>query len=252
MPDIAALIQAGATNAWLYLPVAILLGSLHALEPGHSKAVIAAFVIAIRGTAAQAALLGLSAAVGHTIIVWGLALVGLTLGDAMISARMEPWLILLSGLLLIVMAVRLIRLSLPEQERDHHGHHDHDHHHGHSHTSEGDIRHQYAGRTVSTKEIIWFGFSSGLLPCPAAIAVLLVSLQAKQFALGVTMVAAFSLGLALSMVAVGIAAAWGARIASTSGKFDRLARIAPQISGWIVLLVGIGMALQGLKSLGYI
>src|SRR5690242_15846931 len=46
MPDLAGLIQAGAANPWLYLPAAILLGALHALEPGHSKSMMAAFIIA--------------------------------------------------------------------------------------------------------------------------------------------------------------------------------------------------------------
>ena len=55
MPDIATVIQNGAANPWLYLPFAVLLGALHALEPGHSKSLMAAFIVAIRGTPAQAA-----------------------------------------------------------------------------------------------------------------------------------------------------------------------------------------------------
>jgi nickel/cobalt transporter (NicO) family protein len=60
MPDIAALLKAGAANPWALLPVAVLLGALHALEPGHSKSMIAAFIVAIRGTMGQAVVLGLS------------------------------------------------------------------------------------------------------------------------------------------------------------------------------------------------
>ena len=55
MPDIAALIQTHGSNPWAYLPLAVLLGALHALEPGHSKSMMAAFVVATRGTAGQAA-----------------------------------------------------------------------------------------------------------------------------------------------------------------------------------------------------
>jgi len=51
--------QHGTTTAWLYLPTAVLLGALHGLEPGHSKTMMAAFIIAVRGTVAQAVLLGL-------------------------------------------------------------------------------------------------------------------------------------------------------------------------------------------------
>ena len=74
MPDIASLIQSGTANVWLLLPVAIVLGGLHALEPGHSKSMMTAFIVAIHGTAAQAVLLALSATVGHTMVVWVLAI----------------------------------------------------------------------------------------------------------------------------------------------------------------------------------
>ena len=63
MPDLTHIIQAGAAHAWLYLPIAVVLGALHALEPGHAKSLMAAYVVSIRGTPRQAALLGLSAAV---------------------------------------------------------------------------------------------------------------------------------------------------------------------------------------------
>jgi len=50
MPPIAELIQQGSTNLWVFIPTAILLGSLHGLEPGHSKALMASFIVAVRGT----------------------------------------------------------------------------------------------------------------------------------------------------------------------------------------------------------
>ena len=59
MNDFASLLQQG--NAWLFIPSAILLGALHGLEPGHSKTMMAAFIVAIRGTLKQAVLLGLAA-----------------------------------------------------------------------------------------------------------------------------------------------------------------------------------------------
>src|SRR6218665_2279006 len=67
------LLQQGVGSAWLFIPGAISLGALHGLEPGHSKAVMAAFIIAIRGTVGQAIMLGLAAMVSHTAVVWLLA-----------------------------------------------------------------------------------------------------------------------------------------------------------------------------------
>lgn len=48
MTDFSALLQQGVANAWLFIPSAILLGALHGLEPGHSKTMMAAFIVAIR------------------------------------------------------------------------------------------------------------------------------------------------------------------------------------------------------------
>lgn len=266
MPDITALVQNSAHHAWLYLPLAVLLGSLHALEPGHAKSVMAAFIVAVRGTAAQAVLLGLSAAVGHTIVVWGLALIGLWLGDKLILDKAEPWLILASGLIIVVMAARLFWMA--RREADHHAHdghqhdHDHDHehhehgHHDHDHGHHADpeeIRQRYGGRRVSNGEIAWFGFTGGLLPCPSALAVLLVCLQLKAVTLGVVMVGAFSVGLAITLVAVGLAAAWGARKAAASlPGFDAFAAKVPYVSAGIVLLLGLVMTVKGLAETGIV
>ena len=68
MPDFAALLQQGAGQAWLFVPSAILLGALHGLEPGHSKTMMAAFIVAIRGSVLQAVLLGLAATVSPAYV----------------------------------------------------------------------------------------------------------------------------------------------------------------------------------------
>ncbi|OYU49520.1 MAG: nickel/cobalt efflux protein RcnA [Rhizobiales bacterium PAR1] len=240
MPDIAQLIVSGASNPWVYLPLAVLLGALHALEPGHSKSIMAAFLVAVRGTPAQAVLLGVSAAIGHTLVVWLLVIVGLWLGSEMIEKQAYPWLVLLSGLMIVAIALRLAWIMRP---RGHH-HHDHDHHqhdHGHHHMSPEEIAARFGGRQVGTGEVIWFGFTGGLLPCPSAIAVLLVALQMKAYALGVAMVAAFSVGLAMTLVAVGMVAVWGSRKLAGAGWFDGASRRLPLISACLVFLMGCGV-----------
>lgn len=308
MPDIASIIEKGAQNPWLFLPAALLLGALHALEPGHSKSMMAAFIIAVRGTPAQAAVLGLSAAIGHTIVIWALAVAGLWLGDKLILDKAEPWLMVATGLLVVALAVRIFYLlgggghahdhgghHHDEHDHDHGGHaHTHDHeeharhshaheHHGHGHGHDhgnapasstvastapasapakphdahaaahaADIERRLAGRTVTTWDIAWFGFSAGLLPCPAAFAVLVVCLQLKRAALGLAMVAAFSAGLAITLVGIGIAAAWAARKASESGSggwLERWGHVLPYASASIVLAVGLFVLGRGLIGL---
>ncbi|HEX5419207.1 MAG TPA: nickel/cobalt efflux protein RcnA, partial [Gammaproteobacteria bacterium] len=101
MTPFADLIAQGTAHAWVFIPSAILLGALHGLEPGHSKTMMAAFIVAIRGTIGQAVLLALAATVSHTAIVWILAGLALTFGDQWNAAATEPYFQLASGVVVI-------------------------------------------------------------------------------------------------------------------------------------------------------
>src|SRR5437868_5997479 len=156
MPDLAHIVQSSAAHAWLYLPLAAILGALHALEPGHAKSLMAAYIVAIRGTTPQAITLAISAAVGHTIVVWALAILGLALGERYIVEQAEPWLTFLAGVLVVLLAIRMFWML---RGRGHHHSHDHGHHH------RDHEQHHHAPPTgnVTNGQIIWFGFTGGLL-----------------------------------------------------------------------------------------
>ena len=281
MPDLVTLLRDGSTNLWLFIPTAILLGALHGLEPGHSKTMMAAFIIAVRGTVGQAILLGLSATLSHTLIVWLVALLGLHFGSAYATEAIEPWLQLVSGIIIIVIALWMMRQTFAEHHHhhshdhdhhhDHHHHHDHDHHHDHAHSIAEpaglqlgsldyedaharahrlDIEKRFAGRKVTTGQIVMFGLTGGLIPCPASVTVLLVCLQLKQITTGALLVLCFSIGLAVTMVVVGAVAALGMDRAQKSwGGFSRLAARAPYFSSALVILIGLYSLWLGLKGL---
>jgi nickel/cobalt exporter len=249
MPDIVSLIESSAAHAWLYLPVAVLLGALHALEPGHAKSLMAAYIVAIRGTASQAVTLGLSAAVGHTIVVWGLAVAALAVGQRYIVDEAEPWLAVLSGVLIVLLAMRMF-WALRRREH-HHDHHDHDHSHNHDHAHGHSHARPAASGHATTGQIIWFGFTGGLMPCPAALAVLLICVQLKAFALGVAMVAAFSIGVGAMLVAIGLVVVWSSgKLTKAWPAFDRAAARLPAVSAGLVLIVGLIMTAAGLNAAG--
>jgi len=247
MPDLTSIIQGSAAHAWLYLPIAVVLGAMHALEPGHAKSLMAAYIVAIRGTASQAVVLATSAAIGHTIVVWALAIAALALGERYIVDQAEPWLTALSGVLIVLLAIRML-WSLGARHRHHHHHHHHSHddyHHGHSHAPPA------VTGNVTTGQIAWFGFTGGLMPCPTAIAVLLICVQLKAFALGVAMVMAFSVGIGLTLIAVGLAVVWGSgKLANAWPGFDRMAARLPYLSAAMVMAVGVIMTLAGLNAAG--
>src|SRR5205085_846454 len=115
--------------------------------------------------------------------VWGIAIAGLALGERYVVEEAEPWLTLLSGVLIVLLGLRMFWML----RRPHHHHHEHDHHHHDHHDHEHGGHHHHAPAVppggVTTGQIVWFGFTGGLLPCPGAIAVLLVCIQLKAFAL---------------------------------------------------------------------
>ncbi|EIR0423573.1 nickel/cobalt efflux protein RcnA [Salmonella enterica subsp. enterica serovar London] len=274
MGEFSTLLQQG--NGWFFIPSAILLGILHGLEPGHSKTMMAAFIIAIKGTVKQAVMLGLAATLSHTAIVWLIALGGMYLSRAFTAQSVEPWLQLISAIIILSTACWMFwRTWRGEQQwmagnhhhDDHHNHHhdhdhDHDHdHHGHIHpegaTSKAyqdaherahaaDIQRRFHGQTVTNGQILLFGLTGGLIPCPAAITVLLICIQLKAFTLGATMVLSFSLGLALTLVTVGVGAAISVQQAAKRWSgFTTLARRAPYFSSILIGLVGVYMGIHG-------
>jgi ABC-type nickel/cobalt efflux system permease component RcnA len=268
MTEFSTLLQQGASNAWLFIPSAILLGALHGLEPGHSKTMMAAFIVAIRGTMAQAVLLGLSATVSHTAVVWIVALLGLYLGRQWNAEASEPYFQLASALLMIGVAAWMMwrtwrhqHLAEHQHGHDHHDHHGHDHHQHaggsldvpalgyqdpHELAHADDIRRRFANRDVTTGQIVLFGLTGGLIPCPASITVLLLCLQLKKIALGATLVLCFSIGLALTMVVSGALAALSVKHVSRRWSgFGEFARKAPYFSGVLILLVGLYVGYHG-------
>lgn len=403
-------------HVWLYVPVAILLGALHGLEPGHSKTMMAAFIIAIRGTIAQAVLLGLSAAISHSLIIWVLAALALNYGSKWNAETVEPYLQLSSGAMIFALAVWMyLRTRREIREAGEHGHshghhhpshddhthsHEHDHapqhkvelpaglfdpdrfsalakkvgthgshggmmldtghgwleiavfeegvpprfrihpckangdalplskgtrltietarldgstqtfqfepgngfweatavlpephefmatvtmgHDDHAHTYRlrfaedhhhvpvaeevkpedevyqdaherahaEDIAKRFANRSVTTPQIVMFGITGGLMPCPAAFTILLVCLQLKKVTLGFAIVGAFSFGLALTMVSVGAAAAWSVQHAEKRfSGFGNAMRKAPYVSCALLVVLAGYMAWSGWHGL---
>ena len=130
MNDFQNLIQQGSLHAWFYIPTAILLGALHGLEPGHSKTMMAAFIIAIRGTIGQAVLLGLCAAFSHSLIIWLLAAAALHYGSQFNVESTEPYFQLASGVMILGLALWMAwRTHRDIQAEADHGHDHHDHSH---------------------------------------------------------------------------------------------------------------------------
>ncbi|MEO6796407.1 MAG: hypothetical protein ABI401_06710, partial [Candidatus Dormibacter sp.] len=90
------------------LLVAIVLGGLHALSPGHGKAVMAGYLVGARGTRRHAMILGLTITITHTAGVFALGLVTLYAATIVTPERLYPWLTLFSGVMILVIGATLI------------------------------------------------------------------------------------------------------------------------------------------------
>ena len=368
LPD---LVQQSAAHAWLFIPSALLLGALHGLEPGHSKTMMAAFIVAVGGTIPQAALLAICATISHTAVIWILAPFVLKFGQSFQAEATEPYFQIASGAIITGIAVWMIvrthrerraaadhhhapagdgphggvmmdtghgrceisifetgvppcfRLyfydragrtaalfaanevsietvrpdgskqlfafvekgeflesttDIPEPhefavtltlshgdhahtyqtqftENEHHDHHDdiaadEDFEDAHQRAHAQEIQKRFANRNVTTGQLALFGLTGGLLPCPAAVTVLLLCLQLKRYVLGFILVLSFSIGLALTLIAAGSLAAWGAGQAAKRFKgFFALAYRAPYFSSAILICMGIYVALAGYAHL---
>ncbi|RKR53100.1 nickel/cobalt exporter [Yokenella regensburgei] len=290
MNEFTALLSQG--NAWFFIPSAILLGALHGLEPGHSKTMMAAFIIAIKGTVRQAVMLGLAATASHTAIVWLIAFGGMYISNKFTAESAEPWLQIFSAVIILATAFWMFwrtwqgeqnwlqKMQSQDEHQHHHDHdHDHDHHHDHNdHHHEhddhqhaaltdmdkqskeyqdahelahaNDIKRRFTGQEVTNGQILLFGLTGGLIPCPAAITVLLICIQLKALTLGATLVVSFSIGLALTLVAVGVSAAIGVRqVAKRWNGFNAIAKKAPYFSSALIACVGVYMGIHGYTGL---
>jgi nickel/cobalt transporter (NicO) family protein len=210
-------------------------GALHALSPGHGKAMVAAYLIGTRGTARHAIWLGVTVTITHTIGVFALGLVALALSQYVLPEDLYPWLTLISGLLVVAVGAGVLRARFRRRGRDG-PHHHHHHHHDHEHSA------------VTRRSLIAMGAAAGLIPCPSALVVLLGAIAQHEVALGLLLIVAFSVGLAATLTALGLAVVYARRILPRGRLTGRVAAVAPAVSALAIVVVGCVLTAQAVPG----
>lgn len=229
------------------------LGSLHALEPGHGKTVVGAYLVGSKGTSWDAVLLGLVVTLTHTGIVIVLGVLSVVAAAYFVPDTAQKVLEVVSGLLIVGVGGWMIAVRIRQARRQHS--HEHEHHHAdeheHGHGSHG---HTHApalkpGERPSLGQLIALGVSGGIVPCPAALAVLLAAISLGGFVQGVSLVVIFSVGMAAVLVAIGIAMVHAAKFAGRYVAQSNWTRIVPVISAVIITLIGVGLTAKAVADI---
>jgi ABC-type nickel/cobalt efflux system permease component RcnA len=218
-------------------------GAVHALSPGHGKTLVAAYLVGSRGTPRHAVFLGLMVTFTHTISVFGLGLVTLYLSRFVLPETITPVLGAISGVTIVwVGATLLYRRTVGRTTIAAHASplvHSHGDGPAHSHVPE----------EVSIAGLIALGASGGLVPCPSALVLLLTSVSLGRVGFGLTLLVAFSAGLAVVLTAIGLAVLYAKHWLPDSASLARgkLFAYLPVASATFIVCVGIAMTWMSLR-----
>ena len=270
---------ARGTSDWgfvaLTFGVAIVLGALHALEPGHGKTLLAISLVGARATVKQATILATALTVAHTIGVLALGVAINLFKGYFVPETIYPWITLISGIVIAVIGARAVQRQMRMRRatavlaRGHshatphdHGHdhaHGHDHTHGHDHDHDhgnlDDLAHARAHAIPGNAPLtfggtVWAAMSGGVAPCPAALVVLLAAVALNQVAYGIFVIVAFSFGLAATLTGLGIAVVRGASWLQGRPQFERFVTVGPLVSAIVIATIGAIMVGQGFAQQG--
>lgn len=247
-------------EALFYIVSSFWTGAVHAATPGHGKTIAAAYIVGARGRPIDAVILGVFVTLSHTS---GIVLVGVlaSLGSAwLVPQRVEAYLALAMGVVVIGLGLwtlwmqrKLLALAMgepgmfaPDHTHDHGDGHAHAHEHGSGWHSHGwGKAHAHSLDMLNDQRpklavLLILGIVGGILPDPAALAILLAALASGQVLLGLATVVVFSIGFATTLVIVGIIAARiGQRVLEL---LDNIWVIRVQIATTLLIL-GMGIVL---------
>jgi len=257
------LIQEQNLSAWFLLTAAIIaigLGGLHALEPGHGKTIVAAYLVGSRGTARHAALLGLIVTVSHTAGVFALGAITLYASRYIVPEQLYPWLGALSGITIAGLGSYMFLRRLTGTASDHS--HAPGEAHGHWMFWKRASNNYPATapapasptptQSVSLTQLFTLGITGGIIPCPAALVVLLSAVALHRIGLGLFLIVAFSVGLAAVLISFGMAMVYARRFMSrlqVDGPLTK--RWLPVASSAFITILGLILAMQSLSTVHF-
>ena len=243
---------------FISLLVSAFLGGLHALTPGHGKAVVAAYLVGSKGRIRDAIFLGITVTITHTFSVIILGVITLYASQYILPQDIVPLLGFISGLLIVIIGAWLFIRRLQayygfavEHSHAHGGEvhihsgvdGQHQHHDELNHTHKSD---------VSLWSLLTLGISGGIVPCPDGLIILLLAITVNRIAFGLVIIGAFSAGLGIVLMTIGILMVVAKPIIDRFTGTGRWMRRLPVISAIVIILLGLGIAIKSLIDSGII
>ena len=227
---------------WKFLLICLVYGMLHALGPGHGKSIVVGYFIARRGRWRQGVALGAGITVTHTMSAVLLLLILYAIFKATVFTAFETGrigierasyaLIMLTGVLLVVLAIRDVFKS----------------HKGcgccaRMESAEGAVAESKLPPIARWREILGVAAVTGIVPCPAVALIVLFCLLNSMVALSLLGALVICIGMTITNVAFGIAA-----VAFRKGidKGSAHTRIATKIYTVATLAGGVIIFISGL------
>jgi ABC-type nickel/cobalt efflux system permease component RcnA len=250
------LITARRLGLWFLMTAAFIafgLGALHALEPGHGKTIVAAYLVGSRGTARHALLLGLIVTVSHTAGVFALGAITLYASRYIVPEQLYPWLGVFSGLTIAGLGgyMFLRRWSGLDLDHSHTAGQLHGHWFSSSKRTAVSPEPEEPAKPISLYQLFALGITGGIIPCPAALVVLLSAFALHRIGLGFFLIIAFSLGLAAVLIGFGMLMVYGRRFLGrllVNGPLTT--RWLPVASAAFMTVLGAGIAVRAFFTTG--
>jgi ABC-type nickel/cobalt efflux system permease component RcnA len=246
----------GKLSFWVLFSAALIaagLGALHALEPGHGKTMVAAYLVGSRGTARHAVLLGFVVTAAHTAGVYLLGAATLYASRYIVPEQLYPWLGAISGLSVAGLGIFIFLRHWTGET----GEHSHDplssgqkvKRHSHWFNQASSTEPKTTERPLSLRELCMLGITGGIVPCPAALVVLLSAFSLHRIGFGLFLITAFSFGLAAVLVIVGLTMVYAKRaMASRMPAGSAALRYLPFLSSAFMVLLGVGITTSAIAS----
>jgi nickel/cobalt transporter (NicO) family protein len=218
-----------ASGSWEFsliaLGLAVALGAAHALSPGHGKTLAAAYLVGRRACPGQAVLFGTTVTVAHTIVIFVVGCLAITIERTVGSDRLMRGFEVVSALTVLALGATQLSRSLRAFAGEHRSH---DH-----------ALAPIAETERSMRSIVALGSSSGLIPCPSGLAILLTAIAIHRYGFGLVLVLAFSLGVAITLTATGLFVILARRVLDGVPRAAFVLRWLPLLSSACVLVVGV-------------